>query len=433
LQTHPVLQRLSQSGVRLGLSRVGAFLAHLGHPERSAPVLHVAGTNGKGGVCAIATACLRARGLTVGTYTSPHLSQLNERIRVGGQPISDPQFSRLIEEIVARAAEWARDERPDLAEDAPPLTYYEAMTAAAFVHFARAQVDVAVIEVGLGGRLDATNVVQAATSVITSIGLDHCEQLGSDHASVAAEKAGILREGVPVVLGPLPRAAMRVVRSMAETLGAPARIYGEHFRVSGDPRSFSWENSWGASPERVGGLRTRLNGAFQIENAAVAIAALVCLGEQIPQLRIDEGALMMGLSAVSHPGRCEWLSEDLLVDGAHNDEGARRLAEYLSTLPRRRRRTLLLGASADKDIRSIAAALAPQVDRVFTTRCAHPRAAEPGSVAEALVGLSCPVMPAGPIEDALPLARRGGDLVIAAGSLFLVGAVRDIVGPVPAG
>jgi len=426
LQTHPVLQRLIDSGVRLGLGRVAAFLEHLGHPERAAPVLHVAGTNGKGSVCAIATACLRARGLTVGTYTSPHLSHVNERIQVGGQPISDPQLGSLLDEIESRAREWARAERPDLPQDAAPLTYFEAMTAAAFVHFSRARVDVAVIEVGLGGRLDATNVVAPSTSVITSIGLDHTEQLGPDHASVAAEKAGILRPGVPVVMGPLPRAAMRVVRSMAGDIGAPQRIWGEHFRAAGDLRGFSWEGAWEGGGARFQGLRSRLNGRFQLENAAVAVAALVCLGEQLPALRIDEGALRLGLSLVEHPGRCEWLSEDLLVDGAHNDEGARRLAEYLGTLPRRRRRTLLLGAGEAKDVRSIAAALAPQVDRVFTTRCAHPRAAEPGSVAEALVGLSCPVMPAGPIEDALPMARAGGDLVIAAGSLYLVGAVRDI-------
>jgi dihydrofolate synthase/folylpolyglutamate synthase len=418
--THPVLTRLIGAGVRLGLERVRGFLEVLGAPQRAAPVLHVAGTNGKGSVCAMLTAALKAHGLTVGTYISPHLQHVNERIAVDGVPISDMQLSSLLEEIERRALEWVGAPLTDTA----PLTYYEAMTAAAFLHFARAKVDVMVIEVGLGGRLDATNVVDSAVTAIVSVGLDHTAELGPDVGCIAGEKAGILREGVPMVLGPLPRQALRVVRPMAGAAGAPLVVWGEDFEARGTPQRLRVKVG-----ERVlTDLRVPLTGPHQVENAGVAVAMLVQADGRLPGFRLDPERLRAGLAMTRHPGRMEWLTPELLVDGAHNEEGARRLAEALSRISRVGRRTLVLGVSDGKDIRSIAAALAPQVDRVFTTRCAHPRAVEPGAVAEALVGLSVPVMPAGSIEEALPLARAGEGLVIVAGSLFLVGAVRDLLG-----
>ena len=422
--THPVLQRLTGAGVRLGLERVQAFLHALGDPHLAVPVVHVAGTNGKGSTCSFLEAALVAAGFRVGVYTSPHLQQVNERIRVQGRPISDEALSQLLDEVAGRAKVWATDELPALDREAWPLTYFEAMTAGAFLHLSRQQLDVAIIEVGLGGRLDATNVASSSVSAITSVGLDHCDKLGPDHASVAGEKAGILRTDVPAVIGPLSREALAVVRSMAGERGTPLVVAGRDYRTEGRSDDFDFEGLG----LHLRGLKSGLPGRHQVENAGVAIAVLHALGVTHPELQVPEAALRHGLAHAMNPGRCEWLSSNLLVDGAHNEEGARCLADYLRELPRPARRTLLLGMGADKDPRTVAAALSGVVDRVFTTSCRHPRAQTPGGLAEALVGLDVPVMPAGPVEDALPMARDGGGLVVVAGSLYLAGAVRDLVG-----
>jgi dihydrofolate synthase/folylpolyglutamate synthase len=398
-------------------------LDEIGSPHRAAPVVHVAGTNGKGSVCALASAMLQAKGLKVGTTTSPHLQQVNERICINGEPIGDGDLSDLLEEVETRADAFVQ--RRGLAQEAgPPLTYFEALVAAAFLHFQRVGVDVAVVEVGLGGRLDATTVVSPAVSVITSVGLDHLEQLGPDVGSVAAEKGGVLKPGAPAAVGALPAEAMGVVRSMARAAGAPLLELGQDFRVWGTPGSFSYLRNG----QELEGLSMKLTGQHQVENAAVAIAAVQLLGEEVPALALGPAAVRTGLANARHAGRLEWLGPRLLVDGCHNVEAATSLAAYLESLPRDAERVLLLGCSRDKDIRSIAAVLSREVDRVLTTSCAHPRSLSAGEVAEALVGLSNPVLPAGPVEQALPLALDTGACVIAAGSLFLVGAVRDLHG-----
>ena len=422
--THPVLQRLTGAGVRLGLERVQDFLRALGDPHLAVPVVHVAGTNGKGSTCAFLEAALVAAGLRVGVYTSPHLQHVNERIRVQGRPITDDELSALLDEVAGRAKVWGADALPALERDAQPLTYFEAMTAAAFLHLSRQRLHVTIIEVGLGGRLDATNVVRSSVSAITSVGLDHCDKLGPDHASVAGEKAGILRPNVPAVIGPLSREALAVVRSMAGERGTPLVVAGRDYRTEGRSDDFDFEGLG----LRLSHLKSGLPGGHQVENAGVAIAVLQALGSAHAGLRVPETALRHGLAHAMNPGRCEWLSSNLLIDGAHNEEGARSLADYLRGLPRSARRTLLLGMGSDKDPRTVAAALSGVVDRVFTTSCRHPRAQTPGGLAEALVGLGMPVMPAGPIEDALPLARDGGGLVVVAGSRYLAGAERDLVG-----
>lgn len=418
--THPRLSERVDAGIRLGLARVGEFLTELGSPQLAVPVIHIAGTNGKGSTSAMCAAALRASGLRVGVTMSPHLQHLNERIVVDGQPISDAVFDALLEELHQRAVLWAGD---DLPPGKPPLTYFELLIVAAFVHFSRSQLDVAVIEVGLGGRLDATNLVKPLVTAITTIGLDHCDRLGPDHASVASEKAGILKEGVPMVVGELPRDALSVVRSMAAERRAPLLVQGEQYSATGHPGDFAVQ----VGERSYEGLKVGLAGQHQVHNAAVAVAVLAQLQDLAPALAPTEAAIREGLAAAHNPGRCEWLSPTLLVDGAHNAEAAEALARYLESLPRDTPRTLLLGASQDKDIRSVAATLAPQVDRVLTSACRHPRALPPGALAEALVGLDLPVLPAGPVEQALPLAQQGDGLLIVAGSLFITGAVRELV------
>ncbi|MCK6521719.1 bifunctional folylpolyglutamate synthase/dihydrofolate synthase [Myxococcota bacterium] len=422
MRTHPLLQRLAAAGVRLGLHRVEALLEAMGSPHAAMPSLHVAGTNGKGSVCMMLDACLRAAGRHTGLYTSPHIQQLNERFRIDGRPISDARLDGLLVEIDRRAREWAHARGE--ARDDGGLTVFEAETLAAFLWFAQQELDVAVLEVGLGGRLDATNVVTPEVTCIVSVGLDHTDRLGDTVAAIAAEKAGILKPGVPMVVGPLPKDALSAVRVMAKERGCPLTVAGIDYRVEGSPDDFSYRSA----RLSLSGLSCGLGGAHQVENAGVALATLERWSERRPELAVNEAALRAGLKAAQNPGRFEWLADDLLVDGAHNVDGARALASALAALPRDRPRTLLLGASKDKDVRAIAAALRPMVDRVLTTSCAHPRAMMPGEVAERLVGLGVPVLPAGPIEDALPTAREGRGLVIVAGSLFLAGAARDLLG-----
>ncbi|MEY3213033.1 MAG: hypothetical protein RIT28_3514 [Pseudomonadota bacterium] len=422
MRTHPLLQRLAQAGVRLGLQRVEALLEAMGSPHAAMPSLHVAGTNGKGSVCTMLDACLRAAGRHTGLYTSPHIQQLNERFRIDGRPISDARLDALLTEIDRRAREWAHARGE--ARDDGGLTVFEAETLAAFLWFAQQELDAAVIEVGLGGRLDATNVVTPEVTSIVSVGLDHTDRLGDTIAAIAAEKAGILKPGVPMVVGPLPKDALSAVRVMAKERGCPLFVAGTDFRVEGTPEDFSYRSA----RLSLSGLSCGLSGAHQVENAGVALAMLERWSERRPELALDEAAMRAGLKSAQNPGRFEWLADDLLIDGAHNVDGARALASALAALPRDRPRTLLLGASKDKDVRAIAAALRPMIDRVLTTSCAHPRAMMPGEVAERLVGLGVPVLPAGPIEDALPMAREGRGLVIVAGSLFLAGAARDLLG-----
>jgi len=422
MRDHPVLAAAALHGVRLGLDRMRRFMRALGSPHTRYPIVHVAGTNGKGSVCTMVATVLRQQGYTVGLYTSPHLQRVNERIRVNGREVSDPVLDGLLGRVGELSRTLGRD-LIELDEAEEALTYFETITAAAFLHFAEAQVDVAVVEVGMGGRLDATNIGRPVVGAITSIGLDHTEVLGPDISCIAGEKAGILKPDLPVVVGGVPADALRVIRAMAQTHGSRLVVYGEDFHLLRDGNGFAWQ---GPCSKR-GGLSVGMAGHHQVDNAAVALAIL----DLLPiELTCDEDSVRVGMASVRVPGRLEWLAPDVLVDAAHNVDGAVTLAAYLRARGEkvRPRRTLLLGASQEKDIRAIGALLAPHVDRILTTAGSHPRAMAPGTVASALEGMSIPVMPAGPIEQALPLARAGGGEVITAGSIFLVGAVRDLLG-----
>ena len=419
--SHPVLNHLGRFGIHLGLERMSGFLGALGDPHRAFPSIHVAGTNGKFSVVQMLTSVLGVEGYKVGVYTSPHLQRVNERIRIGDEEISDAALGALLDELDVARRTYAAENLAGVPGD-ELLTYFEILTAAAFLHFARQAVDVAVVEVGLGGRLDATNVVESVVSGIVSVGLDHMDRLGPDHASIAAEKAGILKPGVPAVVGPLPLPAMRTVRAIAADRGSPLYVPDAEYRLKGRKASFQW--ACGSAGLRE--LSINVDGAHQLENAGVALTMLHLLPAQ---LAVSEQSMRAGLAATRIPGRLEWLAPDLLVDSAHNAEGAARLAEFLrERSPDDRPVHLLLGMSNDKDARSVAAALGSVVDRVYTTQCGHPRACSAGDLATRLVSLDVPVLPAGPIEDALPVARAGGALVVVAGSVFLAGAVRDLVG-----
>ncbi len=302
---------LKAVGVRFGVDRMRLLAAELGHPEAAVPCVHLAGTNGKGSVAAMIESALRAEGHRVGLYTSPHLVRLGERVQVDRRPLSEAEIMDYVEELgpaAERLAARGVDERP---------TFFEFMTAMAFLQFRRKRCSWSVIECGLGGRLDATNIVDPAVSVITSIGLDHTEMLGDTLAQIAGEKAGIIKPGRPVVIGRLPPEAEAVVRKAAAERGAPLSSVREEF---GDDVS--------AYP------RTNLEGDYQRWNAATAVLAL----RQLPaSARPGAGALERGLARVEWTGRWERVGVGgrlLILDASHNPEGAAVLERNLAALAR---------------------------------------------------------------------------------------------------
>jgi dihydrofolate synthase / folylpolyglutamate synthase len=378
---------LRRFGVRPGLGPMQAAMAALGHPGRAFPAIHVAGTNGKGSTAAMCEAALRQAGRRTGLYTSPHLSRFTERVRLDGQEIGGAEIAALVDEVLGCGVE---------------LTFFEVVTCAAFLAFARGGVEVAIVECGLGGRLDATNVLpRSLVSIITTISLEHTDVLGQTIAAIAFEKAGILRSGVPAVIGRVDAEAARAIATVADDVGAPLAWLGRDFE---------------AELEAPG-----LLGGHQQDNAAVARAALLRLPSP---LRPADGAIAEGLRSARWPGRLERLADDLVVDGAHNPAGTSALAAALPKLAGGRPVRLVLGVVEDKDARLLAAPLLPLCEQVIATRAPSPRALPAAALLDALGG------PGGgrvAIEDpleALAAARRPGTLTIVAGSLFLVGAVR---------
>lgn len=378
-------------GIELGLDKMRAACTRFDHPEAKFKAIHVAGTNGKGSVCAMVERIAREEGKRTGLYTSPHLHKFSERIRIDGVPISDDTLERILTDVLARA---------------PELTFFEAATMTAFVAFAEAKVDLAVIEVGIGGRLDATNVLPAPlVTAITRIDFDHMDRLGNSLEEIAREKAGIAKPGVPLVLGRIEGDALAAIEDVAKNVGAPIQHARGTAMVSG----------------------TNLFGAHQWMNANVAIQIAFALGWH------HQHILMKSLQSVSWPGRLEQIETKdgpVLLDAAHNPDGANALAHYLrDDAPGNIRRgpipkpiALVFGALADKAWPEMIDILAPLVAyRVYTA----PKGRAPTSL-DLLNARHPGKMAANPI-DALQLARElvGKDgLVVVAGSIFLIGEVR---------
>ena len=359
------LDQRARFGVKFGLTTTRRLLRHLGDPQRRYPVLLVAGTNGKGSVVAYVDAALRAAGLRVGRYTSPHLVRLNERIAVGGRLITDAALARAISRVRAAAEALVRAGRIP----AHP-THFEVLTVAALDHFARARVDVAVMEVGMGARLDATNVTLPLASAIVTIARDHEAWLGQDLRHIAREKAGVLRRGRPTVLGRLPPAARAEIEAAARA--RRARLHESAREVSLRARGGRLEVT---TPRgRYTGLRA-LPGAHQRANLAVALRLLE--EARAAGLEFDLPAAARGLSGARWPGRLQWVPgrPPLLLDGAHNPAAARALARYLDTLDRPV--TLVFGAMKDKRVAAMARTLFPRARRVVLTSVGGPRAARP--------------------------------------------------------
>ena len=406
------LRSRSELGKKFGLATIKALVDELGHPERRYPTLLVAGTNGKGSVVAYVTAGMRASGLRVGRYTSPHLVHVRERIAVDGRVISERELDHAIaivretaERLVARGALRAHP------------TYFEALTTAAFLHFQRRRVDVAVLEVGLGGRLDATNVSDPLASAIVSIDFDHEAFLGRTLASIAREKAGVLRRGREAILGPVPAPARRAIESVALRVGA--RIVDATDGISIERIG---ERLDVATPEySYAGLRP-LAGVHQVTNLIVALRLLE--GARRAGLPLERAALARGISKTAWPGRLQWVPgrPRLLLDGAHNPAGARALARYLSRVPSF---VLVFGVMRDKDVESMAGALFPLARDIVLTRSRSRRAATPAEIARRAGSLGTRAHRVSDPVRALSLARRlagRSGTVVVAGSLYLVGA-----------
>jgi len=390
------------------LDRMFALMDALGNPQNAYPVIHVAGTKGKGSVSALCASGLQAAGYKVGLYTSPHLLDYCERIQVNGEPISHASMVELVEQIKPAVAKISK------------LTTFEITTALGFLAFAKQGCNAAVIEVGLGGRLDATNVVTPKVSVITSLSYDHMAVLGDTLAKIAGEKAGIIKPGVPVVSSPQKDEALDVIFRAAKEKGASLTLVGrdvkfEPLSSSLDGQSFRIQNSE---------FRIPLLGVPQLENAAVAYAALKASG--IP---ISDDAIQKGFSQVKWRARFEIARRDppVIFDSAHNQDSFAKLRQTLEEYFPARQVYLIFGASEDKNIPGMFAEMKPKIKRLIVTRADHPRALEVEKIlrladqARVEAEAVCPVEAA--LKRALELSENDGSIVLSAGSMFVTAEV----------
>jgi len=417
VNTHERLLALEAFGIKLGLENMTTLVAALGHPERAYPTIHVAGTNGKGSVCAMVERALRAAGYRTGLYTSPHLDRIEERVAIDGAPVAPVLFESCAGHVLQVVDEARADGRLDVTP-----TFFEVTTAIAFEAFHRAQVGVAVIEVGLGGRFDATNVIGPVACAITSIALDHERHLGTTLAAIAAEKGGIAKHETPLVIGDLSPEARAAVEAAAEAAGAPVLDAAGVIEETRLERGVATITCRGGYPP----VRLALAGRHQVANAATAVRLLEVIEQE--GLPVGMEAIVKGLSDARWPARLEWLrlaDGDLLIDAAHNPAGAEALASYLveagvAPIP------VAIAAMRDKDVAGMVRPLARVASRFVATEVAHARSHPAG----ALAALIEPLAPGIPVE-AEPDARRAvaralahGGRAVAAGSIYFVGPLR---------
>ncbi len=421
-ETIEYLYALQKHGIKLALANSVALMELMGSPHRTFRSVHIAGTNGKGSTSAFLAGMLRAAGYRVGLYTSPHLISFTERIRIDNEPITEAKTV----ELAKRVREAYQRSSPGKTALNP--TFFEVTTAMAFTCFAEAGVDFAVIEAGMGGRLDATNVISPLATVITNIDLEHAEFLGNTIELIAGEKAGIIKEGVPVVTGAVQPSVVQVLERAAAEQRAPVRRLSRDFtpeRIStGSEQRFDYRGIE-ANYDR---LSIGMLGRYQIDNACLAVAAVECLRDA--GVAVGEDELRRGLQQTRWEGRLELVARkpDVYLDGAHNPAAARVLAAAAADLKRSYRRlVLVLGILGDKDFRGIITELVPLADRVIVTRPDYARAMDLGELSAAAGALHGSVDAAETVGKAVERALAEAspeDLILVTGSLYVVGDAR---------
>jgi dihydrofolate synthase/folylpolyglutamate synthase len=414
------LYGLEKFGMIFGLAQVGRVLEVTENPHREIQALHIGGTNGKGSTAAMMASILQKEGYRVGLYTSPHLVRFTERIKVNGKEIE--------EEEVATLASWMR-EKIEAARIEPRFTFFDFTTAMAFLYFKRRMVDLAILEVGLGGRLDSTNVVDPLISIITNIAKDHEEQLGRSILKIAREKAGIIKRGRPLITAATQPQVLHLFSEVCTEKGSPYYKVGKEFRyVQAEEMSFNYEGLH----RKLWGIHLNLRGFHQIVNATTALGAMEVLEDL--GYSVSTEAMVEGLREVDWPGRLEvvYPSPQVILDGAHNPAGALVLKESLEKGFQYHHLILLIGMMKDKDIKSILRLLAPLADHIILTRPHTGRAAPPILLKKALGqnGKKAVI-----IEDLQEAIERGlsmtgeEDLLCITGSLYTVGEARSYFFP----
>lgn len=416
------LANLSKFGINLGLARIEKLLELMDHPERRFKTVHVTGTNGKGSTTAMLASILKAAGIKTGMYTSPHLSDYTERMMVDGVEVPKQQFAdaiaytkQFVEKIVTQS------------QDHP--TEFEVLTAAAFHYFASCGVEYVVVEVGLGGLLDSTNVIVPEVSVITNVTLDHLDKCGNSIADIARHKAGIIKSGVPVVTGAQGQ-ALSIIEQAAQEKSANLYIYGQQFSALFVGLAEQGQQVIVRTQEQgiIGAFIVNLLGHHQVDNSAVAVMTAILLAEKEPRITVT--AVKNGLLQVCWPGRFEVVpgQPTVIIDGAHNQDGARVLRKNLDEFFSEKEIVFLLGILRDKDVTAIIKALIRPVDKVVVVAPLSERAGEPAEIAQEIEAAHVEI--AGSIIAGLQRVRAiaGENSVICiAGSLYLIGAAREII------
>ena len=419
-ETLAYLDSLGKFGINLGMERIEDLLKELNNPEQKVRTIHVTGTNGKGSVTSMITNILLVSGLKVGKFTSPHLVRYNERIEVDGKEISDEDFA-LVVTAVRRAVESV------MAKGTDQPTQFEVLTAAAFLHFALQKLDYAVIEVGLGGLWDSTNVITPVVSVITNVSLDHTDRCGKTVEEIAMQKAGIIKDGVPVVTA-AEAEALGPIQAMSLFKQAPLYIYGKAFTGQEVSSSMEGQTFTLSAGDYHSNYDVKLPGAHQILNTAVAVVAAKLASKQ--DSRINELALHQGVALTKWPGRLERISQkpDVILDGAHNPAGAAVLRAALDKYYSGKKICFIFGMMGDKDISQVITTLFRKEDTIYTVRADEgARAAEPEALAEQ-IGSQAQAMHDLAAAYKTALAEVGEDgLVCVCGSLYLVGTFKKML------
>lgn len=416
-KTIEFLYSLDRFGILLGLENISALLNAIGNPQNKFKSIHVAGSNGKGSTSSFISAMVGLAGYSTALYTSPHLNDFRERIRICGKLISKDEMMKATEKI-----------RPFYNPER--TTFFEYTTAIAFDCIASAKPDLSVIEVGLGGRLDATNTINPLASIITDISREHEDYLGTGLKSIAYEKAGIIKSGVPVITGASRRQAREMILEKARLMNAPVFEFGQNFKgVRTSLDTFEYRSK----EMSLSGLKLAMSGAHQIKNATIAIRAVEELLKQ--DYKISEDAIREAISTTQFPGRFELLkrSPDVIIDGAHTPEGMRLLKSALIKLYPSRKPLLLLGILKDKNVETLVRTIAPIAKRVVCVAPHSDRSLNPKELCKIVTGLGTPATSMDSIEggfsDLLEQAEMD-DVIIAAGSLYMIGPVRRVCGKI---